>query len=180
MAVQFIWDDTRGLWVSHGIPGLSVSLQLAYDGGDSIDTDPGAVELTGTGGLLVTGARIQANGGLDVEGGEGARFKKKPWVDVTHPDFGAVGDGVTDDTAALVAAFAALEDGDTIVFPPGTYMVDRNALEILNNHITMIGLGGAAIKSNAGSGNSSILLTIGDIDDTIDVTDFRMIGMELP
>jgi len=38
-------------------------------------------------------------------------------------DFGAVGDGVANDTAAIVAALAA---ADAIYFPPGTYLVSGN------------------------------------------------------
>jgi hypothetical protein len=43
--------------------------------------------------------------------------------DVTH--FGAVGDGATDDTAAIQAAFDAAGPGDRIVIPAGEYAVSR-------------------------------------------------------
>lgn len=36
-------------------------------------------------------------------------------------DYGAVGDGVTDDSAAIKAAEAALTSGETLYFPPGNY-----------------------------------------------------------
>ncbi len=40
--------------------------------------------------------------------------------------FGAVGDGVTDDTAAIVAAInAATADQPVVYFPPGTYVVSQ-------------------------------------------------------
>lgn len=42
---------------------------------------------------------------------------------ISVKDFGAVGDGVTDDTAALIAAAAALQDGQTLDFVEGTYLV---------------------------------------------------------
>jgi len=38
-------------------------------------------------------------------------------------DFGAVGDGVADDTLALTAAAAALQDGQTLDFDGGTYLI---------------------------------------------------------
>jgi hypothetical protein len=37
--------------------------------------------------------------------------------------FGAVGDGVTDDTAAILAAIAASGPGDTVFLPAGTYSI---------------------------------------------------------
>lgn len=44
--------------------------------------------------------------------------------DVTHPDFGATGDGETDDTAAIQAAVAAaVAAGGMVYFPPGRYLV---------------------------------------------------------
>lgn len=42
---------------------------------------------------------------------------------VSVKDFGAVGDGVADDTAALVVAAAALQNGQTLDFGNGTYLI---------------------------------------------------------
>lgn len=45
-------------------------------------------------------------------------------VNVKNDTYGAVGDGVTDDTSALLAAFtAAMSANKTVVLPPGTYKV---------------------------------------------------------
>ncbi|MFJ2506338.1 glycosyl hydrolase family 28-related protein [Microbacterium sp. NPDC087592] len=48
---------------------------------------------------------------------------------VTDPRFGAKGDGLTDDTAAIQAAidFAFAQGGATVVVPPGVYMIDADA-----------------------------------------------------
>ena len=43
-------------------------------------------------------------------------------------DFGAVGDGITDDTAAFVAAIAG---GGDIVLPAGTYFLSDTSLTAL-------------------------------------------------
>lgn len=40
-------------------------------------------------------------------------------------DYGAVGDGSTDDAAAIIAAVAALPNGGTVFFPKGTYIIGR-------------------------------------------------------
>lgn len=42
---------------------------------------------------------------------------------VSVKDFGAVGDGITNDTAALVAAAAALQNGQQLDFGGGTYLI---------------------------------------------------------
>lgn len=42
---------------------------------------------------------------------------------ISVKDFGAVGDGATDDTAAIARAAAALQDNQTLLFPSGTYLV---------------------------------------------------------
>ena len=64
--------------------------------------------------------------------------------------FGAVGDGVTDDTDAVEAAStAAIEAGGTVFFPPGTYIVDT---------INTIGKGdGTKSLSFKGAGFSSVI-----------------------
>lgn len=50
-----------------------------------------------------------------------AQFDGTPWVDVRN--YGAVGDGSTDDSAAIQSAVDAASPGGSIYFPPGTYYV---------------------------------------------------------
>lgn len=59
-------------------------------------------------------------------------------------DYGAVGDGVTDDTAAVLAAAAAMVDGSVLYFPasPGAYVVNSTiAISKLNVEIRGDGWG---------------------------------------
>jgi hypothetical protein len=53
---------------------------------------------------------------------------------VSVKDFGAVGDGVTNDAAAIQAAVNACA-GKTIYFPPGTYIVASRITFISNTHL---------------------------------------------
>lgn len=60
-----------------------------------------------------------------------------PWLNVKQ--FGAKGDGVTDDTNAIKAAVAASVFGSTIYFPPGTYLITSNILIGSWRHILCAG-----------------------------------------
>lgn len=63
-------------------------------------------------------------------------------------NFGATGDGVSDDTAAIAAAIIALPAGGVLYFPAGTYLVSNIALK---SNITVRGAGWQSIiKLKAG------------------------------
>ena len=65
-------------------------------------------------------------------------------------EYGAVGDGTTDDTTAIQAAIdaAALNGGGTVYLPPtsGGYLLDSDALTVTTSGITLKGSGGSATK----------------------------------
>ena len=94
---------------------------------------------------------------------------------VSVKDFGAVGDGVTDDTAAIQAAIDSMTSGGTLLFPPATYLVSENASNnwcVRNNGldgITIIGYG-ATLKEDIGS--TQILRSAG-------ADDFSVYGLTL-
>lgn len=65
---------------------------------------------------------------------------------VSVKDFGAVGDGVTDDTAAIQAAIDSVKiNGGTVFVPPGTYLI--NAPIVLWSNVTFYGVKGASTIS---------------------------------
>lgn len=86
---------------------------------------------------------------------------------VSVKDFGAVGDGVTDDTAAIQAA---IDSGAlSVKFPSGTYMVDGN-IE-LPLHVNLIGDGYRVSTIESSSGVASITISGGVlVDGTSDHT----------
>lgn len=78
-------------------------------------------------------------------------------------DFGAVGDGATDDSAALNAAFtqAALTSGTLLIIPPATYGI-KSTLTIGNNfsilagkYVTILALTGMTAMANVGTAGST-------------------------
>lgn len=60
---------------------------------------------------------------------------------VSVKDFGAVGDGVADDTAAIQAAVSSLASGSTLLFPPGSYKVTAPITFSGKSNVTINGYG---------------------------------------
>ncbi len=65
-----------------------------------------------------------------------------PWADVKA--WGAVGDGVADDTAAIQAAIDSLGLGGTVFFPPGSYRTSATLL-MPDRNLTMTLTAGATL-----------------------------------
>src|SRR3990172_6686295 len=66
-------------------------------------------------------------------------------------NFGAAGNGTTNDTAAVRSALAALQPGDTLNFPCGTYLVNA-ALTLNRSNVTLAGTNGCTTIKGTGSG----------------------------
>ncbi len=61
---------------------------------------------------------------------------------VNVKDFGAVGNGIADDTAAIKAAIASIPSGGTVLFPFGNYLItstQANPILISQNGVNVIG-----------------------------------------
>lgn len=84
--------------------------------------------------LAATGVFTPAQGGtgIDTSASTGVPYLVAgTWaicgdvINVKHPTYGAVGDGVTDDTAAFQAAHDACGANGAILIPPGTYALNE-------------------------------------------------------
>lgn len=76
---------------------------------------------------------------------------------VNVQDFGALGDGQTDDTASIQTAINSVGlDGGTIYIPPGTYILSQSIL--LTDHVTLTGAGmGTTILKIADNNNQRLV-----------------------
>jgi parallel beta-helix repeat protein len=73
--------------------------------------------------------------------------------------YGATGDGVTDDSAAIAAAITAAGQGGTVLFPPGRMFFIANGLHVNEDSLSMLGYG-AILKSSTLDG--TVLTVTGD------------------
>lgn len=104
-------------------------------------------------------------------------------------DFGAVGDGITDDTAAIQAALDAADEagGGTVVIPEGTFIISSagraaaGSLQIHSNtELTGAGMGETILKLADGSDTkiSGLIRTApaGEVDHDIVIRDLTIDG----
>jgi hypothetical protein len=72
-------------------------------------------------------------------------------------EFGATGDGVTDDTAAIQAAINSLTAGGIVYLPGATYIVS-STLNIPVSNVKMMGSGNATVIKAADSSNYVVMI----------------------
>jgi len=82
---------------------------------------------------------------------------------VKHPDFdgGAKGDGSTDDTLAIQAAFDRVPSGAVVYFPRGTYKI-TDTLSVATS-MTITGDGVASVVRQDGSNKAGFSVSVSDV-----------------
>lgn len=105
---------------------------------------------------LGTGDSIAELGTILVGSDEGATVWQDKWL-VDVRDFGAVGDGLTDDLAAFQAAF---DEDYPVVIPPGKNYILDGSLTV-NNYQAVMGLTGHANSDTAANSGSAKLIFTG-------------------
>lgn len=133
--------------------GLRLNLGLDY-----LETNSSVVTLTTPaavgdqflfqGGAVVTGNQTPGSNVSFIQAGTGAitrNMQDKARESVSVLDFGAVGDGIADDTAAIQAAIAASKN---VVFPTGNYKIS-SAITLAND--VSVAFESGAYTSGSGS-----------------------------
>ena len=102
-------------------------------------TSTGAVQVVspGTSGQILTSTGSSSAPTYQTPAGTITTFNVK--------NYGALGDGTTNDITAITNCFAAASDGDAIYFPTGTYLI--NSVIAVTKKLKIVGFG-AVIKSN--------------------------------
>lgn len=128
-----------------------------------------------------TGEFTQSVTSPDISGGV-VRSAADPY-DVTHDDFGAVGDGVTDDTQAIQDALnaAAADGGGLVYLPAGVYLV--TATLIVPGGVTLAGDGFGTTTIEGDTYGFVILdlganvdITVRDLEVTQETADYNATG----
>ncbi|MBI5772115.1 MAG: hypothetical protein HZA89_00040 [Verrucomicrobia bacterium] len=89
-------------------------------------------------------------------------------------EFGARGDGVTKDTAAIQKAIAACTPGGTVLIPPGVYSVDH--LELKSDMTFELATGAILQFLGRGVGNyPSTKVKLPGLDGEVEVSDFALV-----
>jgi hypothetical protein len=118
------------------------------------------------------------NGGATPVGAVNRSMYEKLKDTISVKDFGAVGDGVTDDTASIQAAidYAVSIDGCNILFPTGDYICSGQ----LTSASVVVGLGFVGENANNSGGGGSALIYTGTASSFIEfsVPNSRFISFE--
>lgn len=86
------------------------------------------------------------------------RFETLPWIDVTHPTYGASGNGSTDDLTPLQSALDAVPAGGRVFFPPLNYKVTAGLT--FAEGATLAGDGATIVSPSSGS--ATVVTVTGD------------------
>src|SRR6056297_1831941 len=93
-------------------------------------------------------------------------------------EFGAVGDGSTDDTSAIQTAIDnAISDGFVLFFPDGTYSCDQITVPGDSDDVGLYGTGSTNVKLKKRSNDGNPLLKVGAA--SVHTTNFSITGITL-
>jgi hypothetical protein len=144
---------------SYTLSGNTITFSIAPPLNSSIEV------MTNETGVINTGNATAISYTASFAGATAQTVQTKLEQYVSVKDFGAVGDGVADDTAAIQAAIAGSPTGSTIYFPAGTYFVTDTIL--IDVDVSFVGTGemGSIILAQHSAPNTDVI-EIGNVDET--------------
>jgi len=98
-------------------------------------------------------------------------------------NYGAVGNGLTDDTAAINAAFATCASGDSVYFPPGTYLVKapsagtESIIHFNKTNITIFGDGAGVSTIKVANSCPTYKWVLGPTADSTNLSGLKIYGL---
>ena len=163
------WDNIP---INASSPFANDSSSIAYEQGNSVTAGAFIVGQSylitsvGTTNFVAIGASSNATGIYFIATGAGSgtgtaktsrSVQSKLQESVSVLDFGAKGDGTTDDTTAIQAA---LSSGNNIYFPQGTYVISSALIPVSNQTISGAGMNSTFIKQTNAAENGFSLDTL--------------------
>jgi len=139
LVVNARWDPRRNAWRSINLALPARLVRFDEDGTEIHYGAPAGVDVI----TWTEHYRVDSAGGVAFRG-------PRPWVDVRA--YGAMGDGITDDTIAIQAA---LDQGGTIFVPNGTYIISSTLL--IGSNTRLLGQGPLAVLRLKAGANTQIL-----------------------
>lgn len=140
-------------------PASGTVTSIAEDGNGQVVLTPDPITVTGTVGLSTVGTagnyqRVTTNAYGRVTAGQNDVVNVK--------QYGALGDGSTNDTAAINNAIAAMTSYSTLYFPAGKYLVTLGSLATLSgmDNITVMGDGWSSQLYSSATGAPADFLNI--------------------
>jgi hypothetical protein len=149
---------------------MSANIKASTDGTQAIIGVGGVDQMTvSNAGVVTANSFVGLNSSsVTATGSTTARTLANRFADVVNvKDFGAVGDGITDDTAAIQAAIAFIQSankkGGKIEFPVGTYKITSTIT--FNYPMILEGIGNSCvIAPNFASGDAFVLTAAVDLN----------------
>ena len=160
-AEVIIWDAASGMWTNGVMTAVATNALLPANNLSDLD-DVGTAQTN----LVFSNAVVVAQGSTAGRS-LGTRFKDA----INVRDYGAVGDGITDDTVAFQTALT----NETVFVPGGTYIIDGELTLNLTNNSQLIGRGAAVLKLKATTNGVHTLLRIASVTNVL-VSGLTLLG----
>src|SRR3990167_2093 len=102
------------------LAGATTLLTIGGTGATAVFAIPGTLEASGTTGALTVAGGMYVAKAVNIAGNAAVStiITKNSRINVKHPTYGAIGDGITDDTIAINLAFTTAETSKDLVYIP--------------------------------------------------------------